>query len=300
MLARIRSFLIEGRFMSAGPFDGKARVDLSPEDVVNRSFIEGVAYFQGNKEQGYPDGMIGQGTFALLKEYGFEYTLEGGEHTPGRGIVSRNAPPEKIYDYFRDMILDQGGIFSTIPEHVNLVGIRGGKLEDDSIKHVENTFNKWNDTLVVLSVNADGKKEVQLYEGTTDPGVARKGVATLPEGTHSMSYGWHNASSSYRALNPAHEGQVPVFRDGNSYLGQGSGSGSWLNMHTTHGYDQGALAGPGGYSLGCAVINGQDQYESFISKMAQANGKGQEIIYYTLVSASRLDSLEIKHQSPHR
>ena len=311
MLVRIRAFLIEKGFMSAAAVDQGEKVDVTPEQIVDKAFLEGVAYYQGNRKLGSPDGKIGPGTFGAFEEDGFKYTLDGEDVARSanagggrREIIPKNAAPDKMYDYFRDVILQNSGIFSTDAGHMNIVGIRGGKLSDGAVEQVVNEFNKWNDTVAVLWLGKGGEKNVQLFEGTTDPGRRTSshhiGVATIPEGTHSMEYGWHNPSSgSYRALNPANDGHVPVFRNGESYLGQGTGNGTWLNMHTTHGYDQGNLGGPGGYSLGCTVINGQDQYESFINQMGSASEKeGQDIIYYTVISAGRLDAMVVKSQSP--
>ena len=300
MLVQIRNFLIKNGWLSPSAADKGERVNQEPTSIVNADFVQAVAAYQAFKKQANPDGKLGARTFQLFQEQGLGYSLQGGAHAPNRTVIPKDAPDDQVYDYFRGVILSQGGIFMERPGHVNVVGIRGGQLSRaGGIRHVPNTFNQWNDTLVVLSVDAQGNKSVDRYEGTTDPGVARNGVATFPEGTHTMELGYHAPrSGSYTALNPRHNGQVPVFRRNQGFhLGAGARGGQWLNVHTTHGYNRGALPGPGGYSEGCAVINGNDQYQHFIGDMKTAtNRHGQRNIFFTLLSAGRLGTLEIDSQ----
>ena len=67
-------------------------------------------------------------------------------------------------------------------------------------------------------------------------------------------------------------------------------------MHTTHGYNQGALPGPGGYSEGCAVVKGQDQFARFIGRMKAASQRGQSNFFFTVISAGRLGTMQVESQ----
>ena len=298
MLVRIRNFLIKYERLDAAEIDSGQRINQSPDEIVDDAFLEAVAAYQVFKELGSPDGKIGPNTFSAFEENGLGYSLTGGSHASGRHIVPKNAPEAQVYDYFRDIILNQGGIFAETAGHVNIVGVRGGQQDGDGIEHVENTHNRWNDSVVVLSLDAEGNKSVQIFEGTTDPGVSRAGVATIAEGTHAMEYGYHAPSSgAYDALNPAYDGYVPVFRDGQSYLGQGRGAGQWLNLHTTHGYENGLANGPGAYSEGCTVINGEKEFRRFMGSMRSATKThGQSVIYFTVISAGRMGTMEVVSQ----
>ena len=300
ILSQTRKFLIKNGWVKGNSADEKERLNQRPTSIVNEDFVQGVAAYQKFKEIKSIDGKMSPETFQLFQKQGLGYSLQGGAHKPGRNVVPKGAPEDQVYDYFRAAILEQGGIFTDRPGHVNVIGIRGGKLTGgDGIEHVSNEFNQWNDTLVVLQVDSNGVKKIDMYEGTTDPGVLKNGVATIPEGTFNMELGYHAPrSGNYPALNPQNQGYQPVFRRNQGFhQGSSSGAGQWLNIHTTHGYNKGALAGPGGYSEGCTVINGQDAYNSFIQDMKKATySHKQKDIYYTVISAGRLGTLQIKTQ----
>jgi hypothetical protein len=316
MLSQIREFLVKGGYLTQGKVDKNERVDVAPTEIVDGAFVEAVAAYQQAKGAKAPDGQVGPATFAWFEKNGLEYTLRGGNKPTTvkgedgkpkpRTVIPKNAPAAQVFDYFKEVILAQGGIFLEKEGFVNIVGIRGGKLgKDNTVSQTDNAFNQWNDTLVVLRVGKEGKKFVSFYEATTDPGVAKKDVATLPEGTHAMEMGTHKG---YTALTPAFNQHTPVIRNGESFLGLESGrngmrgGGLALNIHTTHGWNKGALAGPGAYSEGCAVINGQDAYKGFINQMSGAakskknGGPGQTFIYYTVISAARLETFTVKQQ----
>ena len=310
MLNAMRTMLVKEGFLAGKTLTSQDLVNATPKVVVDDAFILAAASYQAFKQMKNPDGMIGNLTFGHFQKAGLRYTVSGGDKPQkekgadgkekARTILPKGAPAEQVYDYFKDVVTQQGGIFNDKPGYINLIGIRGGKYNETSgtITQTDNAFNQWNDTLVVLKTEANGKHTVKYYEGTTDPGMAYNGVATLTEGTHAYKYGYHSpASGSYRGLNAAYDGYSPVYRRGEGYfLGQGAGAGQWLNVHTTHGYNQGALGGPGGYSLGCAVVNGQDRYKDFIAEMGASNKAGQELIYYTVISASRMEGFVVKQQ----
>lgn len=310
MLNAMRNMLVKEGFLVGKTLTSQDLVNATPNLVVDDAFILAAARYQAFKQMKDPDGKIGNATFGHFQKAGFRYTVSGGDKPQkekgadgkekARTILPKGAPAEQVYDYFKGVVTGQGGIFNDKPGYVNLVGIRGGKYSEASgtITQTDNAFNQWNDTLVVLKTEANGKHTVKYYEGTTDPGMAYNGVATLTEGTHAFKYGYHSpASGTYRGLNAAYDGYSPVYRRGEGYfLGAGAGAGQWLNVHTTHGYNQGALGGPGGYSLGCAVVNGQDRYKDFIGEMGASNKAGQQLIYYTVISASRMEGFVVKQQ----
>jgi hypothetical protein len=325
MLSSLRRALIDAGVLTPAPVDSEDRVDVWPGLLADDSFVQAVAAYQQLNGLGRPDGKVVGRTFDHFQGMGLTYRIAGGnlpsktkdangKDVP-RSIIPLGASDAAVYDYFRQVVLDQGGIWNDKAGYVNIVGVRGGQLGADSrsITATDNAFNQWNDTLLVLSVDAQGTKRVQYYAGTTDPGVRRAGVATLPEGTHAMEKGTPSpASGAYAALNPAYDATVPVVRRGEAYAGTergpngARGGGQYLNIHTTHGWSSGKLAGPGGYSEGCAVIDGEDKFKNFMSSVNAATkaeskgGPGQTLLYYTVISASRLGGVRVERQSPTR
>ena len=305
MLIRVKEVLQQQGLLPGSPPEG-GYVNVAPTDICNAAFVKAVASYQQASNLSGPDGKLGPNTFALFETLGMDYGISGGSHAAGRTIIPTNAPDDQKYDYFRGVILENNGVFVDQPGHINIIGIRGGQLGDgEQITHSDNAFNQWNDTLIVLKIDAQGVKYVDMYEGTTDTGVTRAGVATLPEGTYSYRVGTHK---DYTALNPSNSSITPAVRNGESYLGRegslGSGGAVGINIHTTHGWDHGALSGPGAYSEGCSVINGEDRYEDFIDQMTDANqsqasgGAGQTVYYYTILGAARFGTMEVQSQEP--
>ena len=321
MLVRIRAFLVEKGYMSAAATDAGDRLDQSPETVVDRAFVEGVIAWQKHNRIDPADGRIGSTSFRVLQKYAaLSYSVNGGtqprtvKRPDGRKVprtvISRGASPDAIYAYFRRVVLDQGGIWMDEPGCVNLVGVRGGRLVSDTKgcqveaspngTTAETGLNSWNDTLIVFKVNGAGKKVVDMFEGTTDPGAASD--AFLVEGTHAYELGEHAPENSgypaYPALNPsngpsgaANQGLVPVSRNGKTCLGTEEGGGKWLNVHTTHGNKAPLSDSLGGYSRGCSVVNGQDTFTGrFMPYFHSAvDNRHQQVFYYTVISVDRLE-----------
>jgi len=305
MLIRVRT-LLQNEGLLAGTAPEGGYVGVAPTDICTAEFCRAVASYQQVNALSSPDGKLGPTTFALFEALGMEYRISGGTHAAGRTIIPKNAPSDQQYDYFRSVVLENNGVFFDRAGYVNIIGIRGGQLGDGmQITHGDNAFNQWNDTLVVLKVDAKGVKHVDVFEGTTDPGVTRSGVATLPEGTYSYRVGTHKG---YTAMNPTHRSVTPAIRNNEAYLGRegtlGRGGASGINIHTTHGWDHGALGGPGAYSEGCSVINGEDRYERFMDHMTTSNkstangGAGQTVYYYTVLSAAHFGTMEVESQTP--
>jgi hypothetical protein len=305
MLIRVRTLLQEEGLLAGSAPEG-GYVDVAPTDICTAAFCRAVAAYQQANDLTGPDGKLGPTTFGLFEALGMEYGVAGGSNAAGRTIVPKNAPADQQYDYFRSVILENNGVFFDRQGYINIIGIRGGQLgEGNQITHGDNAFNRWNDTLVVLKIDAEGVKHVDVYEGTTDPGVTRSGVATLPEGTYSYKVGTHK---DYTAMNPSYSSVTPAVRNGEAYLGRegrlGSGGAAGINIHTTHGWNHGKLQGPGAYSEGCAVVNGEDRYQQFIEHMTTSNksaasgGAGQSVYYYTVLSAAHFGTMEVQSQEP--
>ena len=333
MLVKMRRMLAKQGYLK-GDAAKLDQTDVTPESVADDAFLKAVIAFQkkklGDKLKGAElekaaDGQIGPSTFALFQKQGLAYTKAGGAHTPEvegedkkkkkkRQIVPKGAPAGDVYDHFQSLVTDNGGLFDTRAGFINVVGVRGATYDHKAgtVTHTQNTLNKWNDTILVLSVDDKGAKQVKTYSGTTDPGVATKGVATLPEGTYAYKKGTHKG---YHALNPQYESVTPAIRNGNAYLGTqgplGTKGAAGINIHTTHGkegsrltggHKRGKLGGPGNYSTGCTVIDGTDQYKGFMdqvntaTKTKKQKGAGQKTVYYTVISAGRVGEVVVKTQ----
>ena len=336
MLVKVRKMLVKHGYLT-GDAAALDQTDVTPETIVNDDFVKAVMAFQtkalgekltGDALEKAADGQIGPGTFKLLQAHGLKYTKSGGTEsatvtgkdgkdgkTSARQIVGKDAPQKAVYSHFRQLVIDNGGLFWDKPGHINVVGVRGANYDQKTgtVSQTKNTLNKWNDTVLVLWTDAEGKKHVKTYSGTTDPGVATAGVATLPEGTYAYKMGQHKG---YKALNPQYESVTPAFRDGTSYLGTegplGTKGAAGINIHTTHGgegqrlsggWKRGDLTGPGSYSTGCTVIDGTDQYADFMGHVTTATsskakkGAGQKTVYYTVISSGRVGSVKVATQA---
>ena len=322
------------------------------------------------KASPHPDGKIGYGTMDLLKGVeGTKYTATSGTHPQkvkgadgkevDRTIVPKGASDEQIYDYFREVILENQGVFHDKPGFVNLVGLRGAKFVEKkapapkkgepaknagaaagadgkgpaagapvkgaspavteqaeaptpapevALEHVENKYNEWNDTMMVLMIDTQGNKVVKKWSATVDNSADEKSkeLSTLPEGTHAYEKGDHKG---YDALVPANPDRLtPSIRDGQAYHGKdqpGVHGGQSINIHKTHGIlacHKTGVPKPNKYSKGCTVINGENNFDELMElvdgacKSEKEQGPGQTEIMYTVLSASRLAGFQVTTQ----
>lgn len=322
-LVEIRAYLVETGFLEAAAQDQGPRVDHWPALIADDALVDAVMAYQRAKGDPEPDGKIGRGTFDTMRKNrgSLGYTLGGGplsatERGPDgrdrpRTIIPKGAPEAQVHAFYRDLVLSQDGVWSDKPGTVNLVGIRGATYDGKAgtVTHTGKDFSAgegggfdtWNDTLVAVGSLADGTIFVRTFEGTTDPGVFA--AAWSPEGTQAFEVGEHIPSSgAYPALNRQQGGYGPCFRwragaGFEDHLGTETGGVRWANIHTTHGLAEGDPVGPGAYSEGCAVVNGETTWdERFWPIIDRAHQGGQSTFMYTVVSASRVEGLVVERQ----
>lgn len=100
---------------------------------------------------------------------------------------SRPQDPAQRIEWYQAMFNAKG--LSWDP-NVNVIGLRGV----DASGKVGNAFNKWNDTIVVISNTPKGWL-IREFAATTDPGITvnkevfKKAPATLPTGQYAMQSG---------------------------------------------------------------------------------------------------------------
>lgn len=198
----------------------------------------------------------------------------------------REAPKdeENKYEYYREAIEARGHQFDTRPGQRNILGVRGWQ----NGKPTDNQKDRWNDTIAVLWVDAQGKEHVREYKSTVDPGSFDRyynpaGDANLMDGQYQYVMGEHKG---HRALN---QGQaVPVWRDANK---DGIRSRrefeekGWFGINVHAG---GTGDHVGNWSAGCQVIWGGWEGKQWTDFMRQMDADPDGRYRYTLIDSSRM------------
>lgn len=196
-----------------------------------RLFQEYNRVYEG-KSDIIPDGVVGKGTWALMKEWQdankkvekwtrgkptreFKRWLSLIENAKKHYLQPANAHiiTEMVNKEVAALNAQAGQApvdtfavkdWTADPEDVHLIGIRQNEDRGGS--------GRVNDDLFVLLING----MVFKFWGSTDPlGVERRDEPFLVEGQHKFRFGWHNVTKSaklYQGLNPYQRG-VLVFRD---------------------------------------------------------------------------------------
>jgi RNase P/RNase MRP subunit POP5 len=87
-------------------------------------------------------------------------------------IPDFSADESQNYDFLRDITLARNGLWSDVPEVVNLTGLR---LEHGSTKI------QWDDNISASWLDAQGRKHVKIYTATTEPGDRTAYKTMLPQ-----------------------------------------------------------------------------------------------------------------------
>jgi peptidoglycan hydrolase-like protein with peptidoglycan-binding domain len=198
----------------------------------------------------------------------------------------REAPKdeEAKYEYYREAIEARGHTFDTRPGQRNILGVRGWQ----NGKPTDNVKDRWNDTIAVLWVDAQGNEHVREYKSTVDPGSFDRfynpaGDANLKDGQYQYVMGEHKG---HRALN---QGQaVPVWRDSNKDGIRSSREfeeKGWfgINVHAGGTGDR-----VGNWSAGCQVIWGGWEGKQWTDFMRQMDADPDGRYRYTLIDSSRM------------
>ncbi len=277
-------------------------VGLFPPDAECDGFfgygtLAGVRLFQEynriyeGKSNIIPDGVVGKGTWALMKEWQ-EAGKKVEKWTRGKptndfkrwlGLIEKAKEhylkPENahlITDTVNKAVAElntqanKGPVdtfevknWTADPKEVHLIGIRQNEDRGGS--------GRINDDLFILLING----MVFKFWGSTDPrGKQRTDESYLVEGQHKFRFGWHNVSRSeklYQGLNPYEKG-VLVFRDdiatndnalteSDIKKGLDMEPNRTINIHWTgigraHGHDKPT------WSEGCQVIAGESYIDN--------------------------------------
>jgi peptidoglycan hydrolase-like protein with peptidoglycan-binding domain len=178
----------------------------TPEDLVTQlqRDLKSLGYLMGAV-----DGAFGEGTERAVKKFERDQRLpDKGEIGPedkaalGRAMKAGKGRDEALsYDHLRGDVTSLDYKWDDAPGWINLIGVRGFWHGET----VANTFNVYNDTIVALWIDQLGKKHVELFDASCDPGrchePAPNGVAHLVEGQYLFSRGLHHGQ--YRALRQA-------------------------------------------------------------------------------------------------
>lgn len=195
--------------------------------------------------------------------------------TSGVGTVPRGTQAQ--YDHFMQLIKANGGKFRTGPNQMNLLGVR-----HETSTHANNNNGKYDDQLVMVWKDAQGKPHVKTYTYNTEPAAAmsaysddvnhdgRADQGRIPAGYHEYALSsWKHgfclrATSDFRVERDMnHDG---VFTE---HLTTGGGA-SML-------FHQGGTYGTG--SAGCQTFP-PDQWRRFMADVRAAHGT----IGYTLIT----------------
>lgn len=177
-------------------------------------------------------------------------------------------------------------IFHGEQYNLNIIGIRND---------VNPIFNKFDDMIVVIFTDGNGKELIRKYPATTDPGkfymhnlLNKKGTAILVPGQYIRSHRLGLHRGKYLALTQINP--VKVYRDRNKdniydYDPNSIEEGIFgINIHRASKYGSSILVNK--WSAGCQVIKDVNDFEELIS-LAQIHNRLYENIFdYTLINYS--------------
>lgn len=203
---------------------------------------------------------------------------------------------EKLtYDSLKKTMLDKGYKFFESGDYdVNVFGIR---LKTDT--------NEFDDALGVAYMKK-GKKVLDIYTGTTDPGLYwlknplnAKGAAILAPGQYLGAYRKDLHQGKYSALCQK-SGTVKVFRDNNrdeihdmTMNGEGFKGFFGINIHRSNPYTESYKVGK--WSAGCQVYSKVKDFDKFMDVIGLSAAIFGNKFSYTLLEAS---DFEKKKKAP--
>lgn len=244
-----------------------------PDGVFGENTLRAVMAFQ--REAGLAvDGIAGPATTAALIE-----RAEGSKQP---------ADPDRLYLHLREIIEGLDYKFEIRPLYLNLLGIRGFWHGQE----VANEFNRYNDTIYAIWLDARHEPRVESFDASCDPGLQRQnrvnptGVAHLMEGQYLFQRGLH--AGKYRALRQAGPVRVKRYFDDDPGRVRPTLDEGWfgINIHAA-----GTTDWVNNWSAGCQVIHGGvdgDAWKRFDQLIYETSDRGQKHIPYSLVSSQAL------------
>lgn len=167
---------------------------------------------------------------------------------------------------------------------IHLVGIRGWK----DMLAVENTFNEYNDTIIVLTPAGNGVR-ANRYTASVDPGRLNepnpRGVAHLVEGSYPYQIGLHRGRE--KALVQAGKVRVRRYFDEGDEPFEPYEEEGWFGINIHRG---GSSRIVGNWSAGCQVVHG-GEWDRFLGQIQRAAGDGQNTFLYHLIEGEHLAGL---------
>ncbi|MCB2198372.1 peptidoglycan-binding protein [bacterium] len=167
---------------------------------------------------------------------------------------------------------------------VHLIGVRGWK---DSVA-VENKFDEYNDTIVVVTSNGKSSRAYR-YTASVDPGRLNepnpRGVAHLVEGSYLYQIGLHRGRET--ALVQAGEVRVRRYFDEGAEPFEPYEESGWFGINIHRG---GTSRNVGSWSAGCQVVHGSE-WTRFLGHVQRAANQGQKQFLYHLIEGDHLSQL---------
>jgi len=276
-----------------------------------------IVRYQASKGLKDVDGKLGEDTLAALRKDYPDQLVDRlkGPGEVGRQIISANATEAERYDYYKNVVEKNYGVWRSGPGEMNLVGIRG--MADG--KQVTNKVGRSDDTVALVWTDSEGKRHVKEFKGSVDPGIVRKemnkrGVAHLKDGSYVYMLGKHKHGKSElteelrkqtsrlgmddRSFSVSESGHyaalrqkrpVTVYRDTDKKGQQGRG---YIEAHEMvedrgmHGINMHYSGKQNPWSQGCQVIAGAKEYHDFIGTIQ--NSTNTDDLPYTVIDASKL------------
>lgn len=185
------------------------------------------------------------------------------------------------YDYYQNMIRQNGGQFRTGPGDKNVLSVR-----TPTNTHANNNQGVYDDKTVMLWTDRNGTKHVREYQSNTDPsaryegrygadanGDGRRDLGRLPTGYYEYQMG--SSSTLGRVLRPTQNQMVErdTNHDGNFNDGARSSAGQSILFHA----GGNSMTG----SAGCQTMP-PAEYNRFWADLTRDGGNGR--IGYTLVN----------------
>jgi hypothetical protein len=206
----------------------------------------------------------------------------------------------EAYDMYKAVAeLTTGTAMVTTPGVRTVVGLRGAY--PGTFEWHGNAPDLFNDTIVLLWIDDDGLRHVREFPVNTDTGARDFGVdsssSLLPNRRYYYVNGWHR---SYNALHIDEDG-YRVADDSNHNGHWDSARNGWLPPRTAddhfrtgggHNIHMGSVDAPlgsaivDGWSAGCQVIPGMDNWTEFIYRAWTASG---DRVNYFLIDVRDID-----------
>lgn len=188
-------------------------------------------------------------------------------------------------DMLRKVCKEKGyAFFENGDYNLNIIGIRANP----------GTVNKFDD-LITVSYKVDGKWQLKLYKGTTDPGLYWlnnlmnvNGTAILKEGQYRQSHHIGMHKDKYKALTQLNK--LTVYRDRNlddkhNMNENNLDTGIFgINIHRATNNKGMTSVQVDKWSAGCQVIASYDDFEEFMNLVEKSAAKYGNKFTYTLLN----------------